>query len=643
MGYSDLTPTPIIVDAIPKAEIDNYLEGPLAAKVAKTDIVDNLTTDDADKVLSAKQGKQLNAALAAQLADNTTALALKAPTTYVDAQIALMADGTPEDFANLTAIQAAYPTGDAYVKLNLEDTYVYKWNDSAWVQGWVYQGTVPADGSITPIKTNSEIPNTLTSYNLFVKADAVTGKYINKTTGVETVNALYGYISLTVTQGEFIFVLNNIGTNQEGAWFDGGGVYISNLFLGTNYGLNTAKTKYTLKAPANVVTLKLNFLMTEIDNILIFQDATKVHIGNTLEDVWLNANAIKRSDSPFVENIRSRIDSSIILDYMYINGSAAIISSASYHSLGPLPVVPGEKYLVENWLPGTTLPSALSARGVYLDSNFTFVSAIPAIDSYSPEYTVPASVAYMVLLFDATLISILSVRRTYSPVDKYLISKSSIYPPIDGIFQNVVGEDGKTIKVVACVIRNDGTGWKQITGDHDAINVASVANDNSKITITYNFTALKVVSFVACPDETMASDFMFMGGSVGVETALINLYQNKSMGGYIYYNGTDWVTSSAEGVSGVSFSNGVLTITHSAITGIKGSVSSRTGVLVTNLGSLGSTTTEVYFRDYVGALVPSPITDMKIYFERNSSSLTVSPDNYTNANGNIWCLGVFEV
>lgn len=515
------------------------------------------------------------------------------------------------------------------------------WNGTAWVD--IGNVLKIGDGSITPAKTNNQIPNTKNSNNLFVKANAVLGKYINKTTGIETVNAAYGYVVLPVIAGEFFFVLNNISTNQEGAWFDSGGVYISALFTGVTYAINPLKNKYVLKAPSNAVTLKLNFLMTEIDNVIIFQDSTKVHTSNTVEDKWLNTNAVKRSDTPFIENIKTRIDSSSILDYTFINNLGGLTVSASYNSLAPFPVVEGEKYLVENWLPLTTLPSALSSRGVFLDSNFTFVGAVPVIDSYSPEYTVPVGAAYMTVLYDATLAAMLSVRRTYTSDTKILISKDSIYPPIDNIFQSVVGENGKLLKVVACVIRNDGTGWKQITGAHDAVNIASIANDNSKITITYNFTALKVVSFVACPDETMASEFMLMGASVGINTALINLYQNKSMGGYIYYNGTDWVFSSAEGVSGVFFNAGILTITHSPITGIKGSVTSITGALITNLGSLGSTTTEVYFRDYAGALITAPTADMKIYFERKSSGLTVSPDSYVNPNGNIWCLGVFEV
>jgi hypothetical protein len=54
-----------------------------------------------------------------------------------------LSDGTPEAFADLTAIQTAYPTGSNYVKLNLADGYIYKWNGSSWVQGWLYQSSAP--------------------------------------------------------------------------------------------------------------------------------------------------------------------------------------------------------------------------------------------------------------------------------------------------------------------------------------------------------------------------------------------------------------------------------------------------------------------------------------------------------------------
>lgn len=81
-------------------------------------------------------------------------IALKADITYVNSEIASISDGTPEAFNNLTDIQTAYPTGDSYVKLNLSDGYLYKWNGSTWVQGWLYQNTGIGDNSITPLKTN---------------------------------------------------------------------------------------------------------------------------------------------------------------------------------------------------------------------------------------------------------------------------------------------------------------------------------------------------------------------------------------------------------------------------------------------------------------------------------------------------------
>lgn len=102
--------------------------------------------------------------------ETTTELALKTSKVYVDAEIASVADGTPESFADLTAIGVAYPTGDALVKLNLDDGYVYKWSGSAWVQGWIYQATELGDGTVTPAKAS--FIDTTIGKNRFNKNDA---------------------------------------------------------------------------------------------------------------------------------------------------------------------------------------------------------------------------------------------------------------------------------------------------------------------------------------------------------------------------------------------------------------------------------------------------------------------------------------
>lgn len=103
----------------------------------KIDLIDAQLAKKA-KDISDLQANKVNYV---DLVETNTAITLRATIEYVDGEIASVADGTPEAFANLSAIEAAYPTGNSHVKLNTEDGYVYKWNGSAWVQGWSYQST----------------------------------------------------------------------------------------------------------------------------------------------------------------------------------------------------------------------------------------------------------------------------------------------------------------------------------------------------------------------------------------------------------------------------------------------------------------------------------------------------------------------
>lgn len=98
-----------------------------------------------------------------------SSLADKANISYVNNQITSVSDGTPEAFTNLAAIQAAYPTGNTHVKLNLADGYVYKWNGSSWVQGWVYQSTGFADDALLLSKLSPDVKNA------FLFLDSLTG------------------------------------------------------------------------------------------------------------------------------------------------------------------------------------------------------------------------------------------------------------------------------------------------------------------------------------------------------------------------------------------------------------------------------------------------------------------------------------
>lgn len=300
--------------------------------------------------------------------------------------------------------------------------------------------SIPQDLSVTPAKTNNQIPNTKNTGNLFIKANAILGKYIANTTGVETVNAAFAYVVLNVIAGAYYFVYGDFsGTSNYGSFTDSSDVYISG-FVAPNFVKKADSKKYTLKIPAGATKVKINIVLTQIDNTVIFQDATKFSNGITIEDKWLNTNIARKSDTPFMSNIFKDINPLSVLDYCYLRNDNTPTASTTLFNTTPFPVKPGEIYLVENWT-STYAPSSMGSRGLYLDSNFVFISYIPIPDSYSPEYTIPSGVAYMTLLFEGLLLNTLSIKRKYVPVEDVLIRKSAIYPAINDSIVN--GWSGK--------------------------------------------------------------------------------------------------------------------------------------------------------------------------------------------------------
>ena len=240
-----------------------------------------------------------------------------------------------------------------------------------------------------------------------------------------------GYVTLSVTPGAYYFINGDVNSiTQYGAYFDSQGVYISSIQLANTFILKNNKTKYSFAIPAGVTTVKLNFALTQINNMIIFQDASKLHGGTTVEDKWIKNNVIKKSSTPFISNIMDNISSAAVLDYGYIRMDGAITLSSTFWGTAPIPVKPGEIYKVENWLSATYLPSSISTKVVYLDSNFVFAGQTSVGSSYSPEYTIPSGVSYAAFLFEASLINSFSIKRTYSPTEDIYIRRESIYPPL---------------------------------------------------------------------------------------------------------------------------------------------------------------------------------------------------------------------
>lgn len=128
---------------------------------------------------------------------------------------------------------------------------------------------------------------------------------------------------------------------------------------------------------------------------------------------------------------------------------------------------------------------------------------------------------------------------------------------------------GKTVHFVAGVIRNTGTigspNWVYIDdANHTKMNLATVAvTSGGKLRIMYSATYGKVLSLVACPDETMAAQGFRCGASVAADLSLIDIA--AEMKGYVNLS-TGVVTTrphwGSRITAAVNASTGVVTVTH---------------------------------------------------------------------------------
>lgn len=229
------------------------------------------------------------------------------------------------------------------------------------------------------------------------------------------------------------------------------------------------------------------------------------------------------------------------------------------------------------------------------------------------------------------------------------------------VLADIAAGNGKKYEIVAGVIRNsnDGNGWVLITEPavlkHSSLNVDSVSNDDSVITINYaGMGAKKTVSFLCGPDDTFQRAGLFVGASVTEANATIAChFQKKKVCDYISYNGSAWV-SQAGVVTNFAFNAGVLTLTHPKTRldslGYDCQVTARGTAYACQAGSISQTTTDITWTDWAGALITAPNTNMKAFFSRGEASWDVTVNENPNVlhtanypGSNIWFIGIFEV
>ncbi|ADL00542.1 hypothetical protein [Brevundimonas subvibrioides] len=233
---------------------------------------------------------------------------------------------------------------------------------------------------------------------------------------------------------------------------------------------------------------------------------------------------------------------------------------------------------------------------------------------------------------------------TDAPADRAIVQKAF------GAFQ---GETGKRYGIVAGVIKNAGSGWELIiNATHTEMNVDSVSSLSGEIVINYaTLGAVKVISFVAGPDEVLAQAGLTVGATVTPTAATLRMARaDQTIADYISYSGSAFTSLLNKFTIG-TFTSGNLTLTHANTGNVVGSVTSRSDVLDAGFSSAGSSiapaqTILSFFDRATGVKQTTASTEMKAALTRTLPGGIITAPEISDSNypgSNIWFVGVFEL
>jgi hypothetical protein len=160
--------------------------------------------DTAEELLTldeVKANKTEVNALATSKAEQTSldatnnAVSAKAEKVYVDTLVASLASGSPKGtYATVSALQAAFPTGNTNTYVVTADGKWYYWNGSGWTAGTVYQSTGVADNSVgvaalKTMKWAEILGNAKLNFNTTTKTASLPSTYVYNDDGTVLANA----------------------------------------------------------------------------------------------------------------------------------------------------------------------------------------------------------------------------------------------------------------------------------------------------------------------------------------------------------------------------------------------------------------------------------------------------------------------
>lgn len=216
---------------------------------------------------------------------------------------------------------------------------------------------------------------------------------------------------------------------------------------------------------------------------------------------------------------------------------------------------------------------------------------------------------------------------------------------------------GRTYRTVVGALRNTGSGWGWIDDSgHRPFGFGAVTQSATGITIAYDFAGVKVGALAVAPDETLAARGIRAGASVGLSSAVIQMYDDPTdrITDRVYYDGS-WKSESGV-FTGFSWSGGVLTLTHenmgSPTAASAGVALGGRGSAIEKVGNLTATTTQVVFYNGSGgslSALSSPTTQgCNVHVTRfgKRAAANVAPLNPSSVSeqwGNLWVIGEIEL
>lgn len=183
-----------------KTEINQFLDN----KISKDDIIDNLSTDNPNKVLSAKQGKLLKDNLDiidgdldnAKESISNEILDREEADNVLSQQIASLSSGSP---LVASSISEMINTSKTYV--NTTDGHWYYYNGNDWTDGGIYQATEISNKSIDILKIDDLLEQNFTrEYANIDLGVAITGHYKKVLNGAidDVTSSSYIYYDVTL-------------------------------------------------------------------------------------------------------------------------------------------------------------------------------------------------------------------------------------------------------------------------------------------------------------------------------------------------------------------------------------------------------------------------------------------------------------